>query len=159
MSIEISVAASDDAQDLARLGKHVHDLHVGWHPDIFRPATEEELADGLRALLAQQSFRAFLARREGRPVGYIGLRVVERPGHMLMFARRWLDVEQIGVTPDERGKGVGRALMSRARELAAELGLKRIELNVWAENEKARRSFESWGFAVCSSRMALKLEK
>ena len=158
MSIEISAATSDDAPDLARLGKHVHDLHVAWHPDIFRPATEEELAEGLRALLAQQSFRAFIARRERRPVGYIGLRTVERPGHMLMFARRFLDVEQVGVAPDERGKGVGRALMARVRELAAELGLKRIELNVWAENGKARRAFESWGFAVCSSRMALKVE-
>jgi ribosomal protein S18 acetylase RimI-like enzyme len=53
------------------------------------------------------------------------------------------------VAPDHRGRGVGRALITRAIELAGGwTGLDQIHLAVTTVNEPARRLYRSLGFEV-----------
>ena len=157
MNLDIREARSQDAAALAALCAQVHALHVTWRPELFRAASVEEMKSLFRQWIGQENFRAYLALLDGRPVGYVAVRIVDRPGHLLMNPRRFLDVEQIGVAPDERGKGIGRALLEKAREFAREQRLTRIELNVWIENAGARRAFAAWGFRTCSERMGLEV--
>jgi ribosomal protein S18 acetylase RimI-like enzyme len=155
MAMTIREARAQDIAALAGLCAQVHALHVAWRPETFRPASSEEMEALFRDWLGLDGYRAYLAVEDGRPVGYIVARVVDRPGNVLMHPRRFLDVEQIGVVPEMRRRGVGRALIQKAREFALERGLRRIELNVWAENAEARRAFESWGFQALTGRMTL----
>ena len=53
-----------------------------------------------------------------------------------------------------RGRGYGRALMAQAELLAREMGLGRIELNVFADNAVARSLYESSGFHEMARQMA-----
>jgi GNAT superfamily N-acetyltransferase len=53
-----------------------------------------------------------------------------------------------------RGKGYGRALMAHAEIHAKEMGLGRIELNVFADNEVARSLYGSSGYRETSRQMA-----
>jgi len=78
---------------------------------------------------------------DGQVVGQLGLDV--EPG-----ARR-RDVGKFGmaVHDDYQGQGVGSALLAAMIELADNwLGLRRIELEVWADNARAIHLYEKFGF-------------
>jgi ribosomal protein S18 acetylase RimI-like enzyme len=47
-----------------------------------------------------------------------------------------------------RGRGIGKALLDATLKAARAKGMTRVELTVRADNEKAKRLYESFGFAV-----------
>jgi RimJ/RimL family protein N-acetyltransferase len=52
----------------------------------------------------------------------------------------------MGVLAAYRGKGIGRNLLRSAISAARDVGITRIELEVFASNTVARRLYESAGF-------------
>ena len=52
----------------------------------------------------------------------------------------------ISMHPDAQGKGAAKAASAAILELAWALGLKRVYLNVLAENERANRFYQKFGF-------------
>ncbi|MFE6915231.1 GNAT family N-acetyltransferase [Streptomyces rubiginosohelvolus] len=62
---------------------------------------------------------------------------------------RRLTIEDIEVAPGHRGRGVGRALMSRAEEFAWERGAGHIWLEVTNINAPAIHAYRRMGFALC----------
>jgi ribosomal protein S18 acetylase RimI-like enzyme len=64
----------------------------------------------------------------------------------------------MGVLPQHRGKGLGRALMAAALTAARDRGITRVELTVRTDNTRARKLYESFGFTVeglCRSYMRI----
>lgn len=55
-------------------------------------------------------------------------------------------LEELYVTPDRRGRGMGRALLEAAMEEAHQLGAVRIELGTGETDTAARALYESAGF-------------
>lgn len=55
-------------------------------------------------------------------------------------------LEELWVRPAARGRGLGRALLEAAMELARERGADRIDLNTSVADEAARSLYESAGF-------------
>ena len=81
---------------------------------------------------------------EAEVVGQLGL-------HTFPNRPRRRHVGQIGmaVRDDWQGKGVGSALMQAAIELADKwLNLRRLELEVFVDNEPAIRLYEKFGFTI-----------
>ena len=86
---------------------------------------------------------SFVALVEGRVVGNLGL-------HLELSPRRH-GVASLGmaVHDDFHGQGVGSALMTAMLELADNwLGLRRIELSVFADNAAAVHLYEKFGFLI-----------
>lgn len=84
---------------------------------------------------------ALVAEVDGKVVGTAGLHRGRRP--------RAYHAAGFGMTVHEayQGQGVGKALMAAAVEAADKwLNLVRIELEVWPDNERAIRLYESFGF-------------
>jgi ribosomal protein S18 acetylase RimI-like enzyme len=79
-----------------------------------------------------------LYRREGQEVGILLL--AEHPDRDL-----W-EVAYLGVTPDARGRGVGRAILRDALALAQRSGRSAIEIAVDAGNIPALRLYRDFGF-------------
>lgn len=52
----------------------------------------------------------------------------------------------MGVHPDWRGRGVGKALIGETLAAARDKGLARVQLSVFAENEPALKLYRSCGF-------------
>jgi putative acetyltransferase len=76
-------------------------------------------------------------------VGNLGLTRFTRP------RRAHVGEIGMGVRDDWQGKGVGSALMEAALDLADNwLGLRRIELHVHADNERAIALYRKFGFVV-----------
>jgi ribosomal protein S18 acetylase RimI-like enzyme len=71
-------------------------------------------------------------RREGAPVAW---------------------VYDIKVEEALRGRGYGRALMLRAEEQARDMGITRLELNVFGDNPVARNLYRSLGYGEMSRQL------
>ena len=84
-------------------------------------------------------YSGWVARRDGRPVGWVAGRVFED-------GRGW--VEQLAVARSARGLGIGRALMLHSLAELVSRGATSLATGVQAENEKALGLYRDIGFAV-----------
>jgi RimJ/RimL family protein N-acetyltransferase len=85
----------------------------------------------------------FLVAVDGRTVvGWCDVVPLARP----IFAH--VGTLGMGLLPAWRGKGVGGRLMTAALAASRACGLERVELAVFAGNERARRLYERMGFVV-----------
>lgn len=133
-----------------------------------RQTTEADVASLHRCLDAVARERRWIAmtaappepviaefRRQLRDAGGVDLIAVDPHGEVA----GWIDVHRfpwegmrhvgslgMGVRVQSRGQGVGRALLAAALSAAAQSGISRIELEVFASNGKAVRLYESAGF-------------
>jgi putative acetyltransferase len=93
--------------------------------------------------VARPDEHVLVALVDDRVVGHLGLSIEHGP--------RRRDVAKFGmaVHDDYQGRGVGSALMTAMLDLADNwLGLRRIELEVWADNVRAVHLYEKFGFAI-----------
>ena len=147
MALTIREATVADASTLV-----AHLQALVREPGINIPLTPDEVPsiDAERALLEQfhESPRALMliAADEGQLVGELSLRALGR--------RAVQHVATLGMSVKEsaRRKGVGRALLNSAIEWAPTVGIKRIELYVYARNTPAIALYEASGFQVEGTR-------
>ena len=84
---------------------------------------------------------AFLAYNDQQPIGV----AVCFLGFSTFAAAPLLNVHDLGVLPEHRGQGIGRALLGQVETKARELGCCKVTLEVFEEN-RAKRLYESCGF-------------
>jgi L-phenylalanine/L-methionine N-acetyltransferase len=90
-----------------------------------------------------ESHHALVATVSGEVVGNLGLTRLTRP------RRAHVGEIGMGVRDDWQGRGVGTALMQAALDLADNwLGLRRLELTVHADNERAIALYRKFGFEI-----------
>ena len=130
-----------------------------------RPATESD-ADAIAPLFDQ--YRQFYGRRPQLERAHEFIRerlehaesvilVAEDAGKILGFVqlfpsftsleteRLWV-LNDLYVSPEGRGRGLGRALMNAAREHAVKTGAKRLTLETMDDNRVAWSLYESLGY-------------
>ena len=124
-----------DAEVIAQL---LHDFNTEF--DDYTPGPRA-LAERVRQLLAAGQITVLLGGTE--PEGLALLRF--RPA----LWREALDsyLEELYVVPDRRGRGLGRALMQAAIDLAREAGAKAMHLGTNHDDLAARALYESLGFS------------
>ena len=145
--MSIRLATPSDSALLSSLSVDVQSLHAEHYPKVFKMPENEDFAKTFfEEMLADPSVSIFIAEEDGKPVGCIVCKLVERPENPFAFAARLLLIDQISVRPSDRGKGVGAALMQQAESLARELGVQRMQLDSWDFNLNAHAFFEHLGF-------------
>jgi GNAT superfamily N-acetyltransferase len=154
VTVEVRPATVDDLDALAELRPHVHDLHVAARPDYFKPVTFDAARAAAARWFQQANARVLLAVADGIAAGYVLTYFVARDGDATVHGWRMLLVDQIAVRESHRRHGVGKALLDAAADLARELGAERLDLEVWAFNDRAQRFFASQGFAPMRHRLS-----
>ncbi len=125
------------AADAAEIGRLSHDFQTEF----------EDLTPGAAAIAANVAemidagATAILLGGEG-PDGFAELRL--RRSKLAAGPDAYL--EELYVAPDLRGKGLGRALLEAAIELARAEGAGQIELGTSEDDVAARKLYESAGF-------------
>ena len=107
-----------------------------------RALPESVRAAVVPGLRAHPGAEILLAFREKRAVGLAVCFV----GFSTFAARPVLNIHDLAVVPDARGRGVGRELLAAAQERASELGCCKLTLEVREDNDRARGLYKSFGF-------------
>lgn len=132
---------------------------------LIRPARLEDAAGltEIRRQAAVMEFNNLLpSLRDGRDREWLAqlgpddhVLVAEDDGRVVGFARldvlggrqRHVGTVSINVHDAWQGRGIGRRLLESLLELADDyLGLTRVQLEVWADNQRAIRLYETLGF-------------
>lgn len=147
--MDVGPAGPQDVPHLARL------LWLFAAPDEQAQQSAESFATALDAWWSDhaRSHVAFVARRPGSDaVGMAWLALVARPPRPGATHRLSADIQSVFVLPEERGKGVGAALVRAATEHALHLGAGLVTVH---SGTRAVPVYERLGFA--SSRQLLQL--
>lgn len=146
--IRIRSVGAGDEHALATLIGTVQQLHVAARPDVFKAGDAPAFEAWARQAIAGGRAQILLAEVDGVSVGYAVFMDEQRVDNAFAFERRWREVEQLGVHPDHRRRGVGRALLEHIVASARAAGIPAVELNTWAFNEAAHAAFERSGFVA-----------
>jgi len=105
------------------------------------PPSVESTDDFIRRNIVN-NYAEFVAVVEGRVVGWADIIPFEKK------IMKHAGLLGMGVIAEHRGKGIGKALLSRTIEQAKENGLKRVELEVFAYNSVAIALYSQLGFEL-----------
>ena len=144
--LSIRNAEERDVNVLTDLSRYVHDVHVAAEPAYFKPFVSGVIAESFRSRLQHRDVRACIASVGDVPVGYAVVVLRERPEDARCLARRFCEVEEIGVSPAHRQHGVASALIEHVLREARSLGIHGLELTSWSFNATAHAAFEALGF-------------
>jgi GNAT superfamily N-acetyltransferase len=111
--------------------------------EFYKQVTEKQRArQFLRDRLAQRESKIFLAMLDGEPVGFAQL----YPTYASLALRRSWILYDLFVVPAARKRGVGQALLEKARQLAVKTGAEGITLETAKDNRPAQRLYEGLGY-------------
>jgi ribosomal protein S18 acetylase RimI-like enzyme len=102
------------------------------------PGHTQRSLEAWRSTLTPE-YRGWIARRDGRPVGWVA-------GRVFSDGRGW--VEQLAVARSARGLGLGRALLLHSLAELRERGATALALGVQGENENAIGLYRNVGFEI-----------
>ncbi len=146
-SVQIREAVPGDEDALAALNAFVQEFHLAHNPAFFKQADLAEVAAWFCELLETPAARIWLAEQEGTPVGYALALLRERPANAFCHARRWIEIDQIGVRAEYRRAGIARGFVDQVLEFARTEEITEIELTSWSFNPGAHKAFRKLGFA------------
>jgi len=124
-------------QDTDAIGRLLHDFNTEFEDETPGPPA---LAERFRELLADDATAVLLAG-EG-PDGIAVLRF--RPAIWSTALECYL--AELYVVPDRRGRGLGRALVEAAMDLARDQGADHMDLGTSTDDVAARALYERLGF-------------
>lgn len=139
--VDVDLARPEDVADLARL------LWLHAAPDERAQQSVESFAVDLQEWWSDHgdSHLAFVARLAGSGVvGMAWLALVPRVPRPGVTTRSSADIQSVFVVPEQRGKGIGSALVQAASEHAVRLGAARVTVH---SGRKAVPLYERLGFA------------
>jgi GNAT superfamily N-acetyltransferase len=136
--VAIERASRDDAAALLPLVE-AFQLEEGYAAGdaALRAAVHELLRDDAAG-------RVLIAREGGRAVGYAALCF----GFSIEFRGRDAFVDELYVVPEQRGGGLGRALLRALEAEARACGVRKLHLEVEQRNDSARRLYVQEGFVA-----------
>ena len=138
MDIKVRRTEPSDAKGI----KEVYECHDAQMHTFFLPYPSTDKWEKHLVTMPDNVY-AYIAVVDGEVVGSIGFEVCVNP------RRRHVASFGMGVKDSAAGQGVGSALMSTVIELADKwLNLKRIELTVFVDNDRAIKLYKKFGFEV-----------
>lgn len=127
--------------------EEVGDIRVAaYQAGGFLPA-DSVYAETLRSLGADGLGHVLVARNgpDESIAGTVMLQIWPHAGHVVTGPHE-AEIRALAVRPHTQGKGIGRELLSRVIERAADLGVPRLVLCTEPEMRTAHRLYEQFGF-------------
>ena len=138
-NIDIRVALAKDAAVLADLLAEMDDAPAQSDPVFGAEQMREVLAD----MAAHADFRAYLMLEDGRAIGSFSLMIFRSPAHC---GSRQALLDAVVVARAQRGRGLGKIMITHALQLASAAGSYKMSLSSSQKRTAAHRFYESLGF-------------
>ena len=144
--MEIRRAETKDINGILALLHEVLEIHAALRPDIFISGTTKYTPEELEDLLADDTKPIFVAD-DGGITGYAFCVLKEESGTNIRECRE-LYIDDLCVSGENRGKGVGSKLYEYVKNYSKNIGCRSLTLNVWEGNDSARAFYERGGLFV-----------
>lgn len=151
-TISVRSCTQADAARLALIGAATFlETYAGWLPGeaILEHCLASHTAQAYEDLLAGAGTYAWLAEKEGAPVGYALLTPPHFPG---IAAPSDLELKRLYLFSRFHGTGSGRELLEQAVREAKQRGAERLLLGTHADNKRALDFYRRNGFAPIATR-------
>lgn len=102
--------------------------------------------EGYERLVADRRGFVLLSEIGGEPVGYCAVELHDGPDDTFPVGDRWAEVYTLAVLPENRGGGIGSALMDAVDERLAALGIADVAVAAMVENDAALAFYRRRGF-------------
>lgn len=100
----------------------------------------------------------FVAERAGTCLGYLALRLGRTGPYVHEELREHVLIENIVVSEQERGTGIGQMLLAQAERFARQRGCRALQLGALTGNDPALRAYRRAGFEPVSYEMIKRLD-
>jgi GNAT superfamily N-acetyltransferase len=117
------------------------------------PAVAEEHFAALRARVASNRGRMFVAEEDGRAIGWAVFLVDQKPAFVVAAERTHGYIAELFVVAGMRGAGAGRALIAACEDEARRLGLRQIMIGLLTENRRAAEIYARAGYGPYASEL------
>lgn len=144
----IRKAVKEDLAGLNALLAQVLYVHHVDRPDIFKAVGKKYTDEELLSIIENEKTPVFVAVNDNKVIAHCFCVINEVCGHSSLVDNKTLYIDDLCVSEDSRGSGVGRAMYDYAVEYAKEIGCYNLTLNVWAENKSAMKFYEAMGLSV-----------
>lgn len=115
--------------------KYDYDLKMDWAQSEVGNKYFTEVLDNPEAI-------CLIAKDGEKPVGYIAA-LPKDFGYRLS---KYIEIENMGVTPNYRSQGIGSKLINKTLEIAKERGFQKVYVNAYSDNLKGIKFYEKSGF-------------
>ena len=156
LPIRVRLASLRDYEEMCALFDELDEIHRQARPDIFQPfpppaRTREQVAHWL----AQAESTVLVAQSEEGVVGLAVLLTRTPSGFAGAVPRKVIELDNIVVRADQRGRKIGRRLLAAAVEWSRQRRATHVEVAVHDFNRDAKRFYESFGFSSSVDRLVL----
>ncbi|EDP68723.1 acetyltransferase, GNAT family protein [Carnobacterium sp. AT7] len=114
-----------------------------WHLGNTPQVTTYETVEDYQKQYTEGSQLVARAEESGEIAGFLGF---HNPTGLTTHQKTW--IVDVGVHPDAQGKGVGTALLTAIKLLAAEQGIHKLSLRVLSTNPAAIQLYQKNGFEI-----------
>ena len=142
--MELREAKRNDIEEVSKILLEVADLHEKERPDIFKAKTLEEIKKDVSKSLIDKNSKVIVYEEE-KILGVIIYKIKIVENHKSLKDSKILWVDEIGVKEGYKKHGIGKKLMSYAKEEAKKGNYDRLELNCWSFNENAIEFYKKIG--------------
>ena len=150
----LELATLKNRDDVNRLARQVHEMHVQWRPDLYQ-MPEELFPEALYAELVKNR-ELYVAKLDGTVIGFAWVRIRTAEGVGLV-TRKVMLINQVCVDEALRNHGIGTQMMEEVRVLARAFGCTDLQLGVYPQNDAAVSFYQKCGFMIRSIDMQRKV--
>jgi len=134
-----------DVSRIAALWTALSEHHAAQDPHFaLRADADAEIHHLLSAIQRDPDAAIFVGERAGAVLGFCTVRIDRAPPIQREVARA--EITDLMVRPEERRRGLGRALAERALAWVEERGVERCEVRVASRNPEGQGFWRSLGF-------------
>jgi ribosomal protein S18 acetylase RimI-like enzyme len=156
----IRAANQSDVQSIWELNVIVQKLHAEHVPTLIKmPSDNSDFLAWVGGVILDPTAYVLIAELSGSVAGYLYAQEVKKDESWVRPELHYMMLHHIVIKPEHQRKGLGDSLMKALMEEASKRSLKRIELDVWHFNDKARKFFARYGFATFNKRMDVVLKE
>lgn len=145
--MKIEIPKFEDFEEINKLARQVHEIHVNWRPDIFVSVEYPIQQDRLKELIENKQI--YVIKEKEKILGYATIDIKEKTSYGTHY-RKYLSIEAIAVDENCRGKGYGTKLIEFLKELGRKEKCTDLYLTVNEENKDAIKLYEKLGMRVKS---------
>lgn len=152
--MKIEIPKKEELEEVNKIARQVHELHVGWRPDIFKSVHYVIEKERFESLIEDK--KIYVMRDEDKIVGYVTIEIKERNSTGMHY-RKILDLDAICIDNNYRGKGLGTELINYIIDLGKKEKCTDLYLSVNEENTDAIKLYEKIGMRVKNISYSMKI--